>query len=412
MANNPQLNHTIMAEFQAMIHETHPYVALYKSAYQIMAEMPPEQRQNVKMLLRADRTLDQRRYNLPTANEIAAVIPGDGSEEVSDHRDIVLRLQGGGLRRISHLNPGYSTLHYVLLFPYGEDGWHPNIPAQLRATGRLRSANITQRCYYAHRLHVRPGGANQPALLRGGKLFQQYIVDAWASTEQSALNWARTHQKELRADVYRGLRDAAMGDRENNLDLQNHGQRVILPSTHIGSERNMLQLFPDSMAICREFRKSDLFVTMTANPNWPEVLDALLKEAGPNGMPQSASDRPDIMSRVFEGKRGELYKEVKSGIFGRTVAMVHTIEFQKRGLPHMHLLVFLHSNDKIRNAADVDSAVSAQIPDPVTQPVLYEVITKNMVHGPCGAEKPNAKCMADGRCTKQYPKISCNYTFW
>ncbi len=238
MANNPQLNHTIMAELQAMIHETHPYVALYKSAYQIMAEMPPEQRQNVKMLLRADRTLDQRRYNLPTANEIAAVIPGDGSEEVSDHRDIVLRLQGGGLRRISHLNPGYSTLHYVLLFPYGEDGWHPNIPAQLRATGRLRSANITQRCYYAHRLHVRPGGANQPALFRGGKLFQQYIVDAWASTEQSALNWARTHQKELRADVYRGLRDAAMGDRENNLDLQNHGQRVILPSTHIGSERN------------------------------------------------------------------------------------------------------------------------------------------------------------------------------
>jgi hypothetical protein len=27
-----------------------------------------------------------------------------------------------------------------------------------------------------------------------------------------------------------------------------------------------------------------------------------------------------------------------------------------------------------------------------------------MVHGPCGAEKPNAKCMADGRCTKQFPK--------
>ena len=36
--------------------------------------------------------------------------------------------------------------------------------------------------------------------------------------------------------------------------------------------------------------------------------------------------------------------------------------------------------------------------------MLYEVITKNMVHGPCGAEKPNAKCMADGRCTKKYPK--------
>ena len=111
------------------------------------------------------------------------------------------------------------------------------------------------------------------------------------------------------------------------------------------------------------------------------------------------------MSRVFEGKRAALYNEIKNGLFGRTAAMLYTIEFQKRGLPHMHLLVFLHAEDKIRNALDVDSIVSAQIPDAVTQPVLYEVITKNMVHGPCGAGYPNAKCMANGRCTKQFPKV-------
>jgi hypothetical protein len=38
-------------------------------------------------------------------------------------------------------------------------------------------------------------------LFWGGKLFQQYVVDAWASIEQSMLNWVRFHQKELRADV-------------------------------------------------------------------------------------------------------------------------------------------------------------------------------------------------------------------
>jgi hypothetical protein len=139
----------------------------------------------------------------------------------------------------------------------------------------------------------------------------------------------------------------------------------------------MLQLFQDSMAICREFQKPDLFITMTANPNWPEVKEALLKELGLHGMPQTAADRLDIMTRrVYEGKREALYKEIKKGIFGRTAAMIHTIEFQKRGLPHMYLLVFLHPEDKIRNAADVDTVVSAQITDPVTQPVLYEVIVK------------------------------------
>ena len=33
-----------------------------------------------------------------------------------------------------------------------------------------------------------------------------------------------------------------------------------------------------------------------------------------------------------------------SGIFGRALARIYTIEFQKRGLPHMHLLIFLHAS--------------------------------------------------------------------
>ena len=45
-----------------------------------------------------------------------------GMNEASDERDIVLRLHGGQLERFSNLKPAYSTLHYVLLFPNGEDG--------------------------------------------------------------------------------------------------------------------------------------------------------------------------------------------------------------------------------------------------------------------------------------------------
>jgi len=65
---------------------------------------------------------DGKRYNLPTVDEIAAVIPGDGSEDVGEHRDMVLRLREGGLQCISHLHPSYLPLHYVLLFPQGEEG--------------------------------------------------------------------------------------------------------------------------------------------------------------------------------------------------------------------------------------------------------------------------------------------------
>ena len=360
-------------------------------------DRPLAEQQDVSVWLHAERHQDLRRYNLPNANEeVAAIIPGDGSEERSNHRDIVVHLSGGGFRRISHLHPSYSSLHYVLLFPYGEDGWHMDIPAQRGPQGQQRSPKVSERAYYAHRIHVRPG--IQPALFWGGKLFQQYVVDAWASIEQNMLNFnfLRFHQKELRADVYQGLRDVAAGDHDENLNLAEHGQHNILPSTHIGSERNMLQLYQDSMAICRAFRKPDIFLTMTSNPNWPEVNDALLKEPTVNGVQQTAVDRPDIVVRVFEEKKKALLKEIKDGLFGKTAAMVHTIEFQKRGLPHMHLLIFLDSADKIQNAADVDSIVSAQIPDPNEHPVLYNIVTQHMVHGPCGADDPQAKCMVDG----------------
>jgi hypothetical protein len=366
-----------MAIIQQVLDQSHPYIPLYRQAFEIMRDKPPEEHHNVAIRLRAERDQDLRRYNLPTANnEVAVIIPGDGSEERSDHRDIVLRLKGGGLRRISHLNPSYSTLHYVLLFPRGEDGWHIRIPAILGNARRGRSEFVSQRCFHAHRIHSRPG--IPPPLLWGGNLFQQYVVDAWASVEQSNINWAKTHQKELRAEVYSGLRDAALGDQDNNLNLEEHGRHIILPSSFSGGERCMNQRFQDSMAICRKFRKPDIFLTMTANPQWPKIQDNLLWEVPPQPgaqhqrRKQRACDRPDIVARVFELKKQELLKDIrKNGIFGKVVAMVHTIEFQKRGLPHMHLLIFLDQADKIHDAAHVDTIVSAQIPDPELHPLLY-----------------------------------------
>jgi hypothetical protein len=323
-----------------------------------MSKKPPDEQQDIAIQLRADRNQDLQCYNLPTANnEVAIIIPGDGSEEQSNHRDIVIRLNSGGLCRISQLHPSYASLHYVMLFPHGEDGWHTDIPTHQTADGRRRAPNVTQRCYYSYRLHP----------------------------------W---------------LRDIAMGDHDENINLAEHGSHIIVPSTHVCSDRYMGQLFQDFMAICRAFQKPDLFLTMTANPNWPEIQDALLEEKLPDPTSnthrrkQIASDRPDIVACVFEQKKNALLKDIRGGALGKVVANIHTIEFQKRGLPHMHLLIFLDPTNKIHNAHDIDSIVSAQIPDPVTQPLLYETVTNCMVHGPCGNIKPKAKCMVDKKCSK------------
>ncbi|XP_076946680.1 uncharacterized protein LOC143618268 [Bidens hawaiensis] len=52
-------------------------------------------------------------------------------------------------------------------------------------------------------------------------------------------------------------------------------------------------------------------------------------------------------------------------------AAVYTIEFQKRGLPHAHICLFLHSDDKIHYPENIDKFISTEIPDKVEDQELY-----------------------------------------
>ena len=90
------------------------------------------------------------------------------------------------------------------------------------------------------------------------------------------------------------------------------------------------------------------------------------------------------------------------GILGRVIAHVHVIEFQKRGLPHAHILMILTPEDKPKTPEDYDNLVCAEIPDKELQPLLFETISRNMIHGPCGDLNPTSPCMIDGKCSKKY----------
>ena len=96
---NPECDRSIMSELQAMLHNVNPFVSLYQHAFQVMSAKPPEEHRRIAVRLHLKDGADGRRYNLPTANEIAAIVPGNGEENVSSDRDIILRLTGGSLKR-------------------------------------------------------------------------------------------------------------------------------------------------------------------------------------------------------------------------------------------------------------------------------------------------------------------------
>jgi len=55
-------------------------------------------------------------------------------------------------------------------------------------------------------------------------------VDAWASTEQSELNWIRHRQKELRSDVYQDIRNAV---KTMKMQMLQQRESVSSASTHL-----------------------------------------------------------------------------------------------------------------------------------------------------------------------------------
>ncbi|XP_038722074.1 uncharacterized protein LOC120014228 [Tripterygium wilfordii] len=349
----------------------------------------------VKLRLCAKRRGDGAVYDAPVSSEIAGLIVGDFGDS-SEYRDIIVEDKVDGLKRVNESHPSFMSMQYPLLFPYGEDGYSKGLKYQSSISRRsTEKACVTMREYYAYRLQQRHHEGK--TLIRGGKLFQQFIVDAFLCVEEERLHFIRFNQKKLRTEKYQGVCDAYISGDVGGGDI---GKRILLPSSFTGGPRYMMQNYHDAMAICKFYGYPDLFITFTYNSQWPEITNALRLIPG-----QKIMDRPDIITRVFKMKLDYFLSDIRSGKYlGEIIAVVYTIEFQKRGLPHVHMIIWCHPNNKCQVPDDIDKLISAEIPDQLTQPLLFETVKKFMIHGPCGVARPSSLCMSQGKCKKHFPR--------
>ena len=304
------LDESIVYDLTLALNEVNPYVNVFRSAAELI--QTSDQSDKARIVISNDKSkipegAHQRTYNSPVASEVAGIIFGDLEKEERDRPVVVSYKNNGRLEKISTNHRSYDPLLYVLLFPHGTDGWSPHLK---------KEKGYTMLDFYRYRLNQRA----DEFLMTSRRLTQQYAVDQWNKIEKDKADWQRHHQKQLRAEKYIGFMDA-----QDNEDMANVGKKVILAPTMYYSPRWYKELLQDAISIVRQLGKPDFFVTMTCNPNWPEIKNSLMEG-------EQAHERPDLCCRVFELYLQELMDDLfKKHVLGKVTGYCITIEFQKRG---------------------------------------------------------------------------------
>ncbi|GFO30239.1 hypothetical protein PoB_005674400 [Plakobranchus ocellatus] len=157
----------------------------------------------------------------------------------------------------------------------------------------------------------------------------------------------------------------------------------------------MFEKQQDATCYVRKYSQPDLFITITTNPKWPVIFDNLLENQQPH-------DRPDLIVRGFKQKLNKAMTLMKFGCFGTLQAWLYSIEFQKRGLPYAHTLLWVKKDAKIQPDL-IDRVVCAEIPNKEQDKELHSIITTQMINGSCGHLNPTSPFMKDGRSSKKFP---------
>ena len=312
----------------------------------------------------------------PTGGDVAAIIHTDGLRHVDPRRVVIYGRADPRPQEVPVLSPLYEPLQYPLLFPHGTPGWGHN------DNGR-RNRPYTQLQWY------RGLFLTEERFRILGRLAGEYAVDMFSRTEDERLDYLR-----------RGRRIQAAGmDEPADPTIANFFHNKI-PGSFMGSRAWCSDQVADALAIARQLGKPSFWLTMTTNPLWPEIQSKLLPG-------QSVYDIPGIVCRAFHGRLEKL-KNFARRNFGGLLYEIGVIEFQKRGLPHAHIVLKFRSEPSL---SVLDSFISAELPDPNQEPDLYNQVRRFHIHSRDHLTRQGSRCNRNDRCIYNYPHPVIPNTF-
>jgi hypothetical protein len=288
-----------------MLDENNPFVKKLRTASERLKDYSEE---NFVIRIVGAREGEFVQYNLPTNDDFAMLVVEDFSPDTFK-RDIVSETRNKELKRISELHPGYMTLQYPLLFLYGERGFHVGVlyrGVTPRYKNEKTRTNISMQDYNCYQFHYRPDQPNP--FLAYGLLFSQAKVDTRACIDGSRLSYILNNQGNLRTEHFHVITDAINRGCSSGREI---GKAIILPASHTGGRRYMIQNYHDNIVICKVFGPPGFFFMFTCNPKWPKIVNNFYNAE------QKPSDKSDVIVRVYHMKLEELIQDIKSGkMFG------------------------------------------------------------------------------------------------
>uniref|UniRef100_A0A914QBC3 Ubiquitin-like protease family profile domain-containing protein n=1 Tax=Panagrolaimus davidi TaxID=227884 RepID=A0A914QBC3_9BILA len=281
--NNIKLNEDLMKELDETIREVNIFAKSFtmlketmekqKADEEATGEKPKELRLVFKGKPNAQRNYDR----VEAENEIALVYtPGPDGEIPRD--DIVIFDKKGGNNNtyevLPEWDPRVEPLSYTLFYPNGKGDFYSS--DRKNDPNESTSGKLTEREYYAFKINERCEevyGFNP--ILYGGKLFLQYLCDAWAKVEGSRLRYLTVNQKKLKVASYKDVQEH-LNQQAAKLGRA-PGSVKILPSTFYGGPRYLRELCSDAISMVDEFGKPTALVTMTVNPEDEDIIMNIYK---------------------------------------------------------------------------------------------------------------------------------------
>ena len=294
------------------------------------------------------------------ASEIAAIMCYDNTvlSDISP-RSLVISRRSGRDQYIPTISRLWEPLTYPLFFPSGTLGWGL-VGSFENPTGQFNEADFdaptTQIWFYHARL------LREERFRIFGRLTNEYILDMFTRELECRLHYIRSNQSRLRSLEH----DAALMAEESVEESEN----IYLPASFLGSKRWVSNQIADSLAIAAIYGPPTFFLTFTCNSDWPEIQSQLLPG-------QNFTDIPVVVCRVFKQKLSRLMSALRTMFpnAGHLLYSITSIEFQKRGLPHAHILL-KYAQDCL-SPEHIDQVVSATLPP---DPADAALVLKFMVH--------------------------------